>query len=304
MTQKIRVGHLRGLVMRAPGITDTLDFYTELWGLSAEIREGDTVYLHGTGDEPFIYGIKDADRHGIDYIHFGMDSRSDMDALYTQVRKLGEATLGEPSTFTDVIGGYGFEMLDPDNRRLRFTTDLKMRKPETVYGYPAEVSHVVLNTPDMAGGEAWYGRVLGFRTSDYSADQMVFMRCNRNHHSIALVRAQYASVNHVAFDMPGVDSFMRGIGRMKQLGHVPSWGPGRHGPGDNPFAYFVSPSGYVIEFTTDLLQLDESTHEAKVWSRTDPDSMDRWMTAGPPTPAMRTVMAGRPDPGFPIDGEA
>jgi hypothetical protein len=27
--------------------------------------------------------------------------------------------------------------------------------------------------------------------------------------------------------------------------------------------------------------------------------MDRWMTAGPPTPAQRAVMQGRPDPGFP-----
>jgi len=27
--------------------------------------------------------------------------------------------------------------------------------------------------------------------------------------------------------------------------------------------------------------------------------MDRWMTAGRPTPAQRAVMQGRPDPGFP-----
>lgn len=299
MSNPIRAGFLRGIVMRAPDITATTDFYTELWGLKVAKSEDGITYLRGTGAEPFIYGLKDADGYGIEYVHFGMENRADMDALYNHVIAEDAPVLGTPAIFEDSIGGYGFEVLDPDNRRLRFTTELEMNAQEDEFAYPRKVSHVVLNTPDMDGLEIWYQDVLGFRTSDYSANMMVFMRCNRDHHSIALVRAQYPSINHVAFEMPDLDSFMRGIGRMKQKGQVPSWGPGRHGPGNNPFAYFVSPSGYVIEFTSELQQIDEATHAAKVWSRTDPDSMDRWMTAGPPTPAQRAVMAGRPDVGFP-----
>ncbi|MFT4619802.1 MAG: catechol 2,3-dioxygenase-like lactoylglutathione lyase family enzyme [Dinoroseobacter sp.] len=301
MTDQIRAGHLRGLVMRAPGITDTTDFYLDQWGLEVGEKADGITYLRGTGSEPFIYGLKDDDTYGIEYIHFGMADRTAMDALYAQVTGQDVKTLGAPAMFEDAIGGYGFELLDPDNRRLRFTTDIATREAETVHAYPRKVSHVVLNTRDMDGVQKWYQDVLGFRTSDYSADQMVFLRCGSDHHAIALVRAKYASVNHVAFEMPGIDSFMRGIGRMKQKGQVPSWGPGRHGPGNNPFAYFVSPSGFVIEFTADVLQIDEATHEAKVWARTDPEVMDQWMTAGPPTPAMRAVMGGRPDPGFPED---
>ncbi|SFU21116.1 VOC family protein [Sedimentitalea nanhaiensis] len=299
MNNPIRVGHLRGIVMRAPDITDTADFYTKLWGLRIAQSEEGITYLGGTGSEPFIYGLKDSDTYGIEYIHFGMKNRSDMDALYAQVVANGASALGAPAVFDDLIGGYGFEVLDPDNRRLRFTTDLQMKDAEDVFAYPRKVSHVVLNTPDMEGLERWYQEVLGFKVSDYSADQMVFLRCSSDHHSIALVRAKYPAINHVAFELPDLDSYMRAIGRMKQQGQVPSWGPGRHGPGNNPFAYFVSPSGYVIEFTSELQQIDEATHQAQVWSRTDPDSMDRWMTAGPPTPAQRTVMAGRIDPGFP-----
>lgn len=299
MSTELRVGHLRGIVMRAPGMTATKNFYTEQWGLHiAQEAEGIT-YLRGSGAEPFIYGLKDDATYGIEYIHLGMDTAEQVDAIHSQVVRMGATVLGEPAQIKDPFGGYGFELLDPDNRRLRISAALEMRKPEQVHAQPRKVSHVVLNTPDMDGTEAWYRDVLGFRASDYSADQMVFLRCGSDHHAIALVRAQYASVNHVAFEMPGIDSFMRGIGRMKQKGQVPSWGPGRHGPGNNPFAYFVSPSGFVIEFTAEILQIDEETHEAKVWSRTDPEAMDQWMTAGPPTPAQRAVMAGRPDPGFP-----
>ncbi len=302
MTQDLRLGHLRSIVMRAPGITATTDFYLNQWGLHVAHKADGITYLRGTGPEPFIYGLKDDTTYGIEYIHFGMPDREAIDTIHAQLQAKGAEMQGAPGELDGAFGGYGFEILDPDSRRLRISADLEMRAPDDVHAYPRKISHVVLNTPDMDGVQAWYERMLGFRTSDYSADQMVFMRCSHDHHAIALVRAQYPSVNHVAFEMPGIDSFMRGIGRMKQNGQVPSWGPGRHGPGNNPFAYFVSPSGFVIEFTAEVQQIDEATHEAKVWSRSDPEAMDQWMTAGPPTPAMRAVMAGRPDFGFPRAG--
>ncbi|MEM5476265.1 VOC family protein [Pacificibacter sp. AS14] len=299
MNEIVGVGALRGIVMRGPGLPDTLPFYEGMWGLSLAHKDDGIAYLRGTGTEPCLYGLKEGDVFGIEYVHFAMDDRAHVDALYAQVKNMGETLLGAPAAFDDWIGGYGFEMLDPDMRRLRFRCDARALDDREEWAMPRNVSHVVLNTPDLEGRQAWWERVLGFRTSDYSADQMVFMRCNSNHHSIALVRAHYASVNHVAFEVPSIDEFMRAIGRMKQKGHVPSWGPGRHGPGDNPFAYFVSPSGFVIEFTTELQQVDEATHEAKVWSRDVPESMDQWMTAGPPTAAQRAVMQGRPDAGWP-----
>lgn len=299
MTEKIRVGALRGIVMRAPNITETRGFYEHNWGLSVAHTQEGVVYLRGTGSEPFIYGLMDAPVYGIEYIHFSMPDKAAMAALHAQATTEGACVLGAPGPFTDMAGGWGFEILDPDHRRLRFRCDVVPVAEQAVWARPRKVSHVVLNTADMEGVQDWYCTVLGFRVSDYSADQMVFLRCATDHHSIALVRGHYPSVNHVAFELPSINEFMRSIGRMKEKGIVPTWGPGRHGPGDNPFAYFVSPSGYVIEFTSELQQIDEVTHKAQVWPRDVPEKMDQWMTAGPPTAAQRAVMQGRPDPGFP-----
>jgi catechol 2,3-dioxygenase-like lactoylglutathione lyase family enzyme len=299
MTETIRTESLRGIVMRGPGLSATLPFYEDMWGLGLAHAEAGLAYLRGTGEEAFLYGLKDDATFGIEYIHFAMPDRAGMQALHAQCLARGAAVLGAPAEFDDWAGGYGFEILDPDNRRLRFRCEARSLDEAPQWAKPRKVSHVVLNTPDMEGVQRFYEEVLGFRVSDYSADQMVFLRCNSDHHSIALVRGNYASVNHVAFEMPTLDEFMRGIGRMRQKGHVPTWGPGRHGPGNNPFAYFVSPSGFVIEFTAEVQQIDEATHEAQVWPRDEPEKMDLWMTAGPPTPAQRAVMQGRPDPGFP-----
>lgn len=298
MKDPVRVGALRGLVMRAPNITASKNFYIDNWGLTLAHEEDGAVYFRGTGPEPFVYALKDGPVYGIEYVHFAMPDRDSTDALHAFLVAQGEAVLGAPTEFDDFIGGYGFEMLDPDNRRLRFREG-GLRQPVTEdWAKPRKVSHVVVNTADMEGLADWYCRTLGFRVSDYSADQMVFLRCASDHHSIALVRGHYPSVNHVAFELPSINEFMRSIGRMKQKGIVPTWGPGRHGPGDNPFAYYVSPSGFVIEFTAELQQIDEGTHQPQVWPRDDPEKMDQWMTAGAPTAAQRAVMQGRPDPGF------
>ena len=214
MTKDLRLHQLRGIVMRAPGITATAPFYTDQWGLHVAHEQDGVTYLRGTGD------------------------RDGVDRLYRQLGEKGADLRGAPGAFDGPFGGYGFEVADPDNRRLRITCDIALREADDVHAYPRKISHVVLNTPDMDGMQNWYEEMLGFRTSDYSADQMVFLRIGSDHHAIALVRAQYPSINHVAFEMPGIDSFMRGIGRMKQMGQMPSWGPGRHGPGNNPFAYF------------------------------------------------------------------
>src|ERR1044072_5071278 len=41
--------------------------------------------------------------------------------------------------------------------------------------------------------------------------------------------------------MADIDGVMRGIGRMRDAGFPLVWGPGRHGPGNNVFGYFVGP---------------------------------------------------------------
>ena len=85
-----------------------------------------------------------------------------------------------------------------------------------------------------------------------------FLHCaSTDHSSIVLAKTNLPTLNHVAFEMPDFDSVMRGMGRMKDNGYPIEWGPGRHGPGNNVFAYFCGPDEVPIEYTSDVLQIDE-----------------------------------------------
>ncbi len=72
-----------------------------------------------------------------------------------------------------------------------------------------------------------------------------------------LAKTNLPTLNHVAFEMPDFNSVMRGMGRMKDNGYPIEWGPGRHGPGNNVFAYFCGPDEVPIEYTSDVLQIDD-----------------------------------------------
>jgi catechol 2,3-dioxygenase-like lactoylglutathione lyase family enzyme len=156
----------------------------------------------------------------------------------------------------------------------------------------------VVNTPDMDRITKFYTTVLGFRISDWSGQQMAFLRTNTKHHNIAFNVAPHASVNHIAYLVSGVDEVMRGVANLRKHGIESAWGPGRHGPGNNIFCYFKDPFGYVAEYTCDIDYIpDESKHQPRVWPR-GPESMDQWGVAAPPSEELRAAMTGDPDPGW------
>jgi catechol 2,3-dioxygenase len=112
---------------------------------------------------------------------------------------------------------------------------------------------------------------------------IAFMNCASDHHTLAVGITDNDALNHIAFLMPDSESVMRGGGRMKDAGFPIQWGPGRHGPGDNIFNYFIDPFGIVIEYTAEVEQIDDShvTHGPEFW-KWPPGRVDQWGISPPP----------------------
>jgi catechol 2,3-dioxygenase len=156
---------------------------------------------------------------------------------------------------------------------------------------PSRLAHAVMNSHSVAEAMPFYENVLGFRLSDRTRI-MAFIRIPQpglgDHHSIALADADNDALNHIAFVMPNLESVMRGGGRMKDAGYPIEWGPGRHGPGDNAFNYFVGPDNFVIEYTAEVEQVD-SSHVAGApqdWTW-PPGRVDQWGISAPPSARLK-----------------
>ena len=129
---------------------------------------------------------------------------------------------------------------------------------------------------------ACYRDALGFTLTD-TTQRLRFLSCNADHHSMVLGFTGGPTLNHIAFEMPDLESVMRGAGRMRDDGRAIEWGPGRHGPGNNVFCYFLGPEDMPVELTAEMQQVD-ATHRAKTpeeWTWA-PGRLDYWgISAGP-----------------------
>lgn len=114
------------------------------------------------------------------------------------------------------------------------------------------------------------------------------MNCGADHHNLVRGDADNDALNHIACLMPTLDAVMRGGGRLNDTGLPPRWGPGRHGPGDNAFDYFLDPFGSAIEYPAEVEQIDDRRH---LGSPTDwawpPGRNDPWRIGTAPTDALK-----------------
>ena len=296
----MNIKDIRHVGLLSPDLGGHSRFYLQVWGLESAGEDRHGRYFRGSSAEHHLLSLHPGDRRGLHHLAFSVSGHDEVDAAAVELEREGIVLVSGPEELDEAGGGYGLRFLDPENRCIELSTDVAEHEtgwpPKRVE--PRRLCHVVLNTAQFEQIVDFYTDVLGFRVSDWSENQMAFLRCSRKHHVISFNRADHASVNHVAYMMADVDGVMRGLSNLRAHGQEPDWGPGRHGPGNNIFCYYKDPVGYVSEYTSDMDYIDdEATHEPAVWRRV-PEQMDRWGTAGPPSADIRKAMAGAPDPGW------
>jgi catechol 2,3-dioxygenase-like lactoylglutathione lyase family enzyme len=127
----------------------------------------------------------------------------------------------------------------------------------------AKIGHVVLKVRDVQKSAAFYAKVLGFEVSDYYPDSMmtgtmVFMRCNADHHGVALVGGgeggHSRELHHMAFAVASIDEVFRAREHLKACG-VKIEFEGRRRAGCQVAVEFRDPDGHWLEIYWGLDQV-------------------------------------------------
>ncbi len=257
-------------------------FLREAFALIGEDGGPECLRFSAPGSiEHAVTTLRPAPVDRVDEVAFAVDSTDQVDQMHAHLVGLHADVVDRPGPTSD--GGYGFEVFDPEGHLLSIAAGTDVRTPpghEPGHGMPLDLSHVVFDSPDIGALSGWYCAALGFRITDWLEDKLVFMTTSRHHHQIALAASANAGLNHVAYECADIDDFMRATGRTMRLGHRLLWGPGRHGPGDNTFAYFRSPAGFICEFTTGLELTDSPDWVVRTWESV-PEQSDLWGTSNP-----------------------
>ncbi|GLH79577.1 oxidoreductase [Bradyrhizobium sp. SSBR45G] len=273
---------LRSVDLGTPDLARSEDFYRQTWGLERVAATDGAVYLRATGSDHHVVALHRSDRTELKAVTFRLAVSDDFEAIAGNAVRAGAALLSAPAPNPAPDGGEIMSLRGPEGGVLRFVHgdirhEAKPPRPEL----PERLAHVNLNSTDVDRTAAFYEKALGFKLTDRSA-AMAFVRCNSDHHAVVIAAAKVNGLNHVAFLMPTWEGVMRGAGRMIDAGYPIAWGVGRHGPGDNVFAYFIDPVGTVIEYTAEVLQVDDDYvvrgPEHWVWP---PGRTDQWGIAPP-----------------------
>ncbi len=282
---------LRSVAFNVPDLALAEDFYTRVWGLSVAAREAGALYLRATGADHHVLALHQQDGHA-QIRHVTLRARS--------LQALQQAAAAVPSSGGRVVqplaelkspgGGTAVSIADPDGRVFQLVFGDALHADTSVQpDAPVRLAHAVLNSHDVEASRVFLEQVLDFSLSDRTRI-MAFMRCNSDHHSIALGDTDNDALNHVAFVVADTEAVMRGGGRMKDAGFGIEWGPGRHGPGNNVFNYFVGPFDIVIEYTSDVQQIDDSYEAGQPGDWTwPPGRVDQWGISAPPSAALKVA---------------
>lgn len=284
-----RVAALRSVALNVPDLQEAEKFYTQIWHLDVAARTADALYLRGTGADHHLLALHQASGPArIRNVTLRARSRVALDEVAQSVAAAGGRVLEPVGPVQEPGGGTAVTVADADGRIFRLVHgDAQHADAHEAKDRPVRLAHAVLNSHDVEATRAFMEQVFDFSLSDRTRI-MAFMRCGDDHHSIALGDTDNDALNHIAFLMPDLESVMRGGGRMKDAGYGIEWGPGRHGPGDNAFNYFVGPFDVVIEYTAEVEQIDDSYQAGQPSDWTwPPGRVDQWGISLPPSARLK-----------------
>lgn len=253
------MGHVS---IQTADLTGSVFDATQLLGLHVTEHVDGAVYLAANNLHHELTYVE-SDLNGVDSL--GLVAR-DGDALNTirkRVNDEGFKIVSRKPRGPAIEDGFSF--IGPEG--WVFETYIGMqRTPAAPLGFgPDRYGHINIHPRDVTGMMQFLHRIFDFRLSDVIGDDFAyFMRCNPDHHGIALVKGE-GTLHHHAWQAQSIAELGKLGDRLNRLGRELIWGPVRHGAGHNIAAYYVETSGAVVELYTDLEQIYDDDRQPIIW---------------------------------------
>ncbi|OZC77219.1 hypothetical protein CH251_05350 [Rhodococcus sp. 06-462-5] len=257
----------------SPAADQWTDFGTSIFGLEVTERswDDDPVRIRWD-DRPFRLAVHQGPEDTIAYVGWEAPTRQAYSAMLAHLESSGATVKASTDTerrarqvrdmvwFEDPFGlrhemFQGSVSLDRSFRGGRSTSSF-------VTGDKG-LGHAVINVPSLETALPFYEDVLGLRCSDIVGlgplGTMMFMRCNRRHHSAALwERPGLLGLQHLMVESADLNDVGKAYDLVQASDYEVSSTMGRH-TGDEQLSFYTrTPSGFDLEFGCDSIDVIES----------------------------------------------
>jgi len=145
-------------------------------------------------------------------------------------------------------------------------------------GIHAPTQHLTFASQNVQGFKEFYVDKLGFFLSDRVLHEngdlaTVFTTSNHEHHTIACFKSDRTGVDHHSYEAGTFENIKLFCDRFASNDVMLTWGPGRHGPGNNLFVFYTDPDGNWIEISGELENIYD--REMIDWPQ-HPRTLNKW----------------------------
>lgn len=276
-------GQLASIGLRTADVQRSARFYEDLLGMvAAEGATGDWTQLGWGMGAPVLEFS--AGTPGLSHFALEIPDPIELEGLIARLDRHGVSV--------DTRGDGTYVVADPDGRELRLhgRVDRSAEHVSSAGRRPIRLQHITLATEAMAEVLDFYCGALDMRLSDRMEHEFAWLRCGAEHHTVAILGTGSPTlVDHLSFDLSRWDDFRDWGDRLAASGVDLTWGPGRHGPGNNLFVMFDDPDDFHIELSAEmeLFYDDRVEYEPRVWEATT-RTVNLWGQV-PPWRAARAV---------------
>jgi len=290
MIKLLRLGHAS---FETSDIDKAIEHHTQVIGLSLVGRERDRAFL-ATRSGQLAVELTRGPRAQCLKLSFEVPASADFAEIRRELQSHGVASEERSDSVPGLTKVLSFK--DPKGTSIELFRDWSFvgnQQPAAGVG-ALKLGHIAFIVPEPQAMVEFYGKVLGFRISDWIADFFVFMRCNADHHTVNFIRGDKVNMHHIAYELKDF-SHLQGACDILGGRKIPIvWGPVRLGPGHNIATFHRDADDWVTEFYAELDQMKDEElgyYDPRPWHRDRPQRPKVWDNAQvasiwgtPPTP--------------------
>jgi catechol-2,3-dioxygenase len=261
--------------LHSQDLTAAGDHAKRILGLTETNRTGNGIFLSSAARLHHELVYLDAPSNAVG--HFGLVAAdlNGLDSIRLRVREAGLRVVAETPLLPGVADGFSFE--GPEGFVYEIYLDMQSQSYVPLPHRPERYGHINLHPKNPTAYAEFLVKILDFKISDVIGDGFgYFLRCNSEHHGIALITGR-GTLHHHAWQVQSLVQLGELGDRLWEAGSRLLMGPVRHGEsGRNIAAYYVEPTGAVVELYADMRHIYDDNAPVNHMSSATIDWATQW----------------------------
>jgi 2,3-dihydroxy-p-cumate/2,3-dihydroxybenzoate 3,4-dioxygenase len=270
------------LAVGVSDLAEATEFYSRFVRLDLTERMGNTAFMTGGLDHHWLR-LEEGNGQGVNRIGYEVTSEESFPVVRAGLTEWGIEFEEGGGADKDRVNRW-LRFTDPGGTVIELYSGMYERGVAPVHtGVTMEnFLHGGWETANFDDAARFHREVLGFKASDWIANNVVFLRAgDRFHHSLVLLRSQRSAFNHFCVQVESIDDVMRFRNNALRHGVKLRDDLLRHAPSGSIGVYMKDEArGFAVEFCTGHPQIDDATHKARILPMA-PETADVWLSPLP-----------------------